>query len=76
MRTPADCTGLLHAVCLRYAPCPAVFDVTRRETLDSLGSKWMDDFRQYGTHPEAVQMVVGNKVDLVSSMPAAPSECH
>ncbi|WIA38488.1 hypothetical protein OEZ86_001810 [Tetradesmus obliquus] len=41
-----------------------VFDVTRRETLDSLGSKWMDDFRQYGTHPEAVQMVVGNKVDL------------
>jgi hypothetical protein len=44
----------------------AVFDVTRRETLDSLANKWMDDFRQYSTHPEAVQMVVGNKIDLVS----------
>eukprot|EP00882_Tetradesmus_deserticola_P002875 GHRQ01003057.1.p1 GENE.GHRQ01003057.1~~GHRQ01003057.1.p1 ORF type:complete len:223 (+),score=81.19 GHRQ01003057.1:251-919(+) len=43
-----------------------VFDVTRQETLDSLANKWMDDFRQYSTHPEAVQMVVGNKIDLAA----------
>jgi hypothetical protein len=54
-------------VCAGFAiTFAAVFDVTRRETLDSLATKWMDDFKQYSTHPEAVQMVVGNKIDLVS----------
>jgi hypothetical protein len=60
---------LLCAVCALHIP--AVFDVTRRETLDSLANKWMDDFRQYSTHPEAVQMVVGNKIDLVGGDLAA-----
>jgi hypothetical protein len=58
--------GIDHCVCWLRIGFPAVFDVTRRETLDSLATKWMDDFKQYSTHPEAVQMVVGNKIDLVS----------
>lgn len=45
-------------------PAAAVYDVTRPETLDSLATKWMDDFRAYG-NADAVQLVVGNKIDLV-----------
>jgi len=41
-----------------------VYDVTQPGTLDSLSSKWMRDFKEYG-RPDAVQMVVGNKIDLV-----------
>ncbi|KAF6258761.1 P-loop containing nucleoside triphosphate hydrolase protein [Scenedesmus sp. NREL 46B-D3] len=51
-----------------------VFDVTQPETLDSLANKWMDDFRQYSTHPEAVQMVVGNKIDLAADARAVTSD--
>jgi Ras-related protein Rab-18 len=43
-----------------------VFDVTRRETLDHLESKWMVDFDQYRSFDQAVRLVVGNKIDLVS----------
>eukprot|EP00775_Hariotina_reticulata_P007773 gene7773-7971_t len=35
---------------------------------------WMDDFRQYGTHPEAVQMVVGNKIDLAACRSVSAEE--
>jgi hypothetical protein len=41
-----------------------VYDVTQPATLDSLADKWMADYKQYG-RPDAVQMVVGNKIDLV-----------
>lgn len=45
--------------------CYAVYDVTNASTLENLGGKWMRDFKEYG-RPDAVQMVVGNKIDLVS----------
>lgn len=41
-----------------------VFDVTRRETLQSLEAKWMADFDSYATYPNAVKMIIANKVDL------------
>ncbi|KAF8061922.1 YPTV3 [Scenedesmus sp. PABB004] len=41
-----------------------VYDVTRPETLESIGSKWLPDFQAYGTRPDAVQMLVANKIDL------------
>jgi hypothetical protein len=48
-------------VCLH----PSVYDVTRAETLQHLESKWLEDFKQYSSHEQAVRMVVGNKIDLV-----------
>ncbi|KAI8472185.1 MAG: P-loop containing nucleoside triphosphate hydrolase protein [Monoraphidium minutum] len=41
-----------------------VFDVTRRDSLQHLREKWMEDYKSYSTVEGAVQMVVGNKVDL------------
>lgn len=43
----------------------AVYDVTNPASLENLASKWMRDFKEYGRQ-DAVQMVVGNKIDLVS----------
>jgi GTPase SAR1 family protein len=43
-----------------------VYDVTQPETLDNLATRWMADFKQYGRH-NAVQLVVGNKIDLVGA---------
>lgn len=40
-----------------------VYDVTNASSLENLGSKWMQDFKEYG-RLDAVQMVVGNKIDL------------
>jgi GTPase SAR1 family protein len=48
--------------------CCAVYDVTNASSLENLGSKWMQDFKEYG-RLDAVQMVVGNKIDLVSTVP-------
>lgn len=47
------------------AAAAAVYDVTQPATLENLGSKWMRDFKEYGRQ-DAVQMVVGNKIDVVS----------
>jgi Ras-related protein Rab-18 len=41
-----------------------VFDVTRRETFESLADIWMREVDMYGTVEESVKMVVANKTDL------------
>lgn len=46
--------------------CVAVYDVTRRETLDSLSDSWMSELERYQPHPDVARMVVANKVDQVS----------
>lgn len=46
---------------------PPVYDVTNPSSLENLAGKWMRDFREYG-RPDAVQMVVGNKIDLVGGV--------
>ena len=52
---------------------PVVYDVTRRETFESLEEIWMREVDLYSTVDQAVKMVVANKVDKVlphSSVPA------
>lgn len=44
-----------------------VYDVTRRETLASLGSSWMAELDSYAPHPHVARMVVANKVDAHAS---------
>ncbi len=39
------------------------YDVTRAETFKSLSELWMNEVGMYATIPEAIKMVVGNKVD-------------
>ena len=43
-----------------------MYDVTRRETFESLGDIWMREVDMYSTVEDAVKMVVANKTDLVS----------
>lgn len=43
-----------------------VYDVTRRETFDSLADVWLREVDMYSTVEDAVKMVVANKTDLVS----------
>lgn len=41
------------------------YDVTRRETFDSLDDIWMREVDMYSTIDESVKMVVANKCDKV-----------
>lgn len=41
-----------------------VFDVTRRETFESLGDIWMHEVDMYSTVDQSVKMIVANKTDL------------
>lgn len=41
-----------------------VFDVTRRDSFRSLDEYWVDEIAKYGTHEEAIKLVVANKIDL------------
>jgi len=40
-----------------------VYDVTRKETFESLGDIWMQEVDMYSTIDDAVKLVVANKVD-------------
>lgn len=42
-----------------------VYDVTRRETFESLEEVWLREVDMYATVEDAVKMVVANKTDLV-----------
>lgn len=44
----------------------AVYDVTRRDTFENLERIWLKEVDIYSNVEDAVQMVVANKVDLVS----------
>lgn len=43
------------------------YDVTRRETFESLDEIWMREVDMYSTIEDAVKMVVANKLDKVWS---------
>jgi len=47
-----------------YVYC-AAYDVTRRETFESIEDIWMKEVDMYSTVDDAVKMVVANKVDKV-----------
>lgn len=44
----------------------AAYDVTRRETFDSITDIWMKEVDMYSTVNGAVKAIIGNKLDLVS----------
>lgn len=41
-----------------------VYDVSKRETFESLKNVWLKEVAMYSTRAAAVKMVVGNKVDI------------
>lgn len=43
----------------------AAYDVTRRETFESMEDIWMREVDMYSTVDNAVKMIVANKVDKV-----------
>ena len=44
----------------------AAYDVSRRETFDSIAEIWMKEVEMYSTVQGAVKAIIGNKLDLVS----------
>ncbi len=52
---------------LLYTPCRTVYDVTRRETLDAIGRYWLPEAERNGTYPDAVKMIMANKIDMVGT---------
>ncbi len=53
---------------LRLLYCTTVYDVTRRDTLDAIAQHWLPEVSRYCTFPDAVKMVVGNKIDMVGGI--------
>lgn len=51
-----------------------VYDVTRRETFDSLDATWLREVEMYSTVAEAVKMVVANKTDLAEAREVSAEE--
>ena len=47
----------------------AAYDVTRRETFESIEDIWMREVDMYATVDNAVKMIVANKVDKVCISP-------
>ena len=41
-----------------------MYDVSKRESFDSLQSVWLKEVDMYSTRKTAVKMVVGNKIDI------------
>jgi hypothetical protein len=51
----------------------AAYDVSRRETFDSIGEIWMKEVEMYSTVSGAVKAIIGNKLDLVRPSPDTTS---
>ena len=52
------------------------YDVTRRETFESLDEIWMREVDMYSTIEDAVKMVVANKLDKVWCHIFCLPTCH
>lgn len=50
-----------------------VFDITKRETFDSV-SRWLSELQINESHPDSLVMVVGNKSDLDNSRQVSQEE--
>lgn len=44
-----------------------MYDVTRRETFTNLSDVWAKEVQLYSTNQECIKILLGNKVDRVSS---------
>jgi len=40
-----------------------VYDVGRRESFEALGNIWLKEIELYSTYPNAVKLLIGNKID-------------
>ncbi len=52
-----------------------VFDVTRRETFESLADVWMNEVEMYSTVADCIKMIVANKTDLEELREVDTNEC-
>mmetsp|Transcript_13303 Transcript_13303/g.26517 ORF Transcript_13303/g.26517 Transcript_13303/m.26517 type:complete len:204 (-) Transcript_13303:2385-2996(-) len=52
-----------------------VFDVTRRETFESLADVWMNEVEMYSTVEDSIKMIVANKTDLEELREVDTNEC-
>jgi len=50
------------------------YDVSRRETFDSIGEIWMKEVEMYSTVSGAVKAIIGNKMDLESNREVSRAE--
>jgi GTPase SAR1 family protein len=48
--------------------CIVVYDITVRSTFTAISDFWAKEVEIYTTNPKCVKMLVGNKVDRVSSI--------
>jgi Ras-related protein Rab-18 len=62
--------------CLLVICLPAAYDVTRRETFESIEDIWMREVDMYSTVDNAVKMIVANKVDKVLFCPLHADTFH
>lgn len=46
-----------------------VYDVTKRESFSNLADVWTKEIEANSTNKDCIKMLVGNKVDKVTSMP-------
>ncbi|GFQ08241.1 RAS-related protein rabc1 [Phtheirospermum japonicum] len=51
-----------------------VYDVTRRDTFTNLSDIWAKEIDLYSTNQDCIKMLVGNKVDKVSSLAVVSEE--
>lgn len=52
-----------------------MFDVTRRETFESLADIWMHEVDMYSTIADSIKMIVANKTDLEDLREVTREEC-
>ncbi|KAG2496866.1 hypothetical protein HYH03_005267 [Edaphochlamys debaryana] len=51
-----------------------VYDVTRPDTLEAIDRHWLPEVTRYGTFPDAVTMIVANKIDRLDERLVSPEE--
>lgn len=52
-----------------------VYDVTKRETFTNLADVWVKEVELYATNHNCVKVLVGNKVDKVTSVLRSTCYC-
>lgn len=76
MPKSVDCMWKEHVASQGLNGCACVlftaYDVTRRETFESLDDIWMREVEMYSTIEDSVKMVVANKCDKVTAHAVSP----
>lgn len=76
-KTAAPCQERQHAISRGSMPIQAIifaYDVTRRETFESLSNIWLNEVDEFSTIQSAIKMVVANKVDRDSEREVSRQE--